>query len=278
MNEKAKVSRLQAYAVDVVTVEEAIQYAQSAAAEAYKEAKEAKCSDSDAADAAGEAYCNALPLLKSRGNTSLHRDRRRWCCDAVPVGPRGCGAALRGEAGHHSTRGGALMTVTVTLWYVIGCPRCMAEVERVTRAAVRDGQVTKLTSLRATSTITTTPRHRRRRRCSKRRGNRRCRERSHSRPATRRVVSKMRDAEHEVIAAAECVSHTYRAYAGYTVPLRRTCGGSMPLCVLGKCSSMSTRWAVTPTASTARWSGVSIAMSKPLPGRRGGKAAPLRPE
>jgi hypothetical protein len=37
------------------------------------------------------------------------------------------------------------MTVTVTLWYVIGCPQCMAEVERVTRAAVRDGQVTKLT-------------------------------------------------------------------------------------------------------------------------------------
>jgi hypothetical protein len=68
MNERTKVSRLQAYAVDVVTVEEAIQYAQSAAAEAYKEAKEAKCSDSDAADAAGEAYCNALPLLKSRGN------------------------------------------------------------------------------------------------------------------------------------------------------------------------------------------------------------------
>jgi hypothetical protein len=32
-------------------------------------------------------------------------------------------------------------------------------------------------------------------------------------------VSKMREAEHEVIAAAECVSHTYRAYAGYTVPL-----------------------------------------------------------
>jgi hypothetical protein len=29
----------------------------------------------------------------------------------------------------------------------------------------------------------------------------------------------MREAEHEVIAAAECVSHTFRAYAGYTVPL-----------------------------------------------------------
>ena len=37
------------------------------------------------------------------------------------------------------------MTVTVTLWYVIGCPQCGAEVERVTRAAVRDMQVTKLT-------------------------------------------------------------------------------------------------------------------------------------
>lgn len=37
------------------------------------------------------------------------------------------------------------MTVTVTLWYVIGCPECIAEVERVTRAAVRDMQVTKLT-------------------------------------------------------------------------------------------------------------------------------------
>ncbi|HEU5341986.1 hypothetical protein [Edaphobacter sp.] len=37
------------------------------------------------------------------------------------------------------------MTVTVTLWYVIGCPQCSAEVERVTRAAVRDMQVTKLT-------------------------------------------------------------------------------------------------------------------------------------
>lgn len=37
------------------------------------------------------------------------------------------------------------MTVTVTLWYVIGCPLCSAEVERVTRAAVRDMQVTKLT-------------------------------------------------------------------------------------------------------------------------------------
>ncbi len=32
-------------------------------------------------------------------------------------------------------------------------------------------------------------------------------------------MSKLREAEHEVIAAAECVSHTYRAYAGYAVPL-----------------------------------------------------------
>lgn len=70
MTQRTKVSRLQlqAYAVDAVTVEEAISYAQSAAAEAYQEAKEQKCSDADAADAAGEAYCNALPLLKSRGN------------------------------------------------------------------------------------------------------------------------------------------------------------------------------------------------------------------
>ncbi len=37
------------------------------------------------------------------------------------------------------------MTVTVTLQYVIGCAQCGAEVERVTRAAVRDMQVTKLT-------------------------------------------------------------------------------------------------------------------------------------
>jgi hypothetical protein len=32
-------------------------------------------------------------------------------------------------------------------------------------------------------------------------------------------VSKLREAEHEVIAAAECVTHSFRAYAGYTVPL-----------------------------------------------------------
>lgn len=37
------------------------------------------------------------------------------------------------------------MTVTVTLWYVLDCAECIAEVERVTRAAVRDMQVTKLT-------------------------------------------------------------------------------------------------------------------------------------
>jgi hypothetical protein len=67
---KTKVSRiqLQAYAVDVLTVEEAMNYAQSAAAEAYAEAKAAKCSDADADYAAGVAYRNALPLLKSRGN------------------------------------------------------------------------------------------------------------------------------------------------------------------------------------------------------------------
>ena len=37
------------------------------------------------------------------------------------------------------------MNVTVTLWYVVGCEECAAEIERVTRAAVRDIQVTKLT-------------------------------------------------------------------------------------------------------------------------------------
>jgi len=37
------------------------------------------------------------------------------------------------------------VTVTVSLWYVLDCPECIAEVERVTRAAVRDMQVTKLT-------------------------------------------------------------------------------------------------------------------------------------
>ena len=37
------------------------------------------------------------------------------------------------------------MTVTVTLWYVTGCPECIAEVDKVQRAAVRDMQVTKLT-------------------------------------------------------------------------------------------------------------------------------------
>lgn len=30
---------------------------------------------------------------------------------------------------------------------------------------------------------------------------------------------RLRTAENEVIAAAECVAHSYRAYAGYTVPL-----------------------------------------------------------
>jgi hypothetical protein len=64
----SRVSSLQAYAPEVITIEEAIHYAQATAAEAYKAAKDAKCSDADAADAAGEAYCNALPLLKSRGN------------------------------------------------------------------------------------------------------------------------------------------------------------------------------------------------------------------
>ena len=38
-----------------------------------------------------------------------------------------------------------MLTVTASLWYVTSCPECVAEVERVTRSAVRDGQVTKLT-------------------------------------------------------------------------------------------------------------------------------------
>jgi hypothetical protein len=37
------------------------------------------------------------------------------------------------------------MTVTVSDHYVVGCPQCCAEVERITRAAVRDFSVTKLT-------------------------------------------------------------------------------------------------------------------------------------
>lgn len=36
------------------------------------------------------------------------------------------------------------MQVTVSLWYVIGCEECAAEVGRITNAAVRDIQVTKL--------------------------------------------------------------------------------------------------------------------------------------
>ena len=36
------------------------------------------------------------------------------------------------------------MQVTVSLWYVIGCEVCAAEIEWVTRAAIRDIQVTKL--------------------------------------------------------------------------------------------------------------------------------------
>jgi hypothetical protein len=37
------------------------------------------------------------------------------------------------------------MTVTVSDYYVVGCPECCAEIERITRAAIRDFSVTKLT-------------------------------------------------------------------------------------------------------------------------------------
>jgi hypothetical protein len=36
------------------------------------------------------------------------------------------------------------MQVTVSLWYVVDCEICAGEVERITRAAIRDIQVTKL--------------------------------------------------------------------------------------------------------------------------------------
>lgn len=38
-----------------------------------------------------------------------------------------------------------MLTITASLWYVISCPECCAEVEKITRSAVRDAQVTKLT-------------------------------------------------------------------------------------------------------------------------------------
>jgi len=37
------------------------------------------------------------------------------------------------------------MNVAVTLWYVIQCPECCAEVERISSAACRDFTVTRLT-------------------------------------------------------------------------------------------------------------------------------------
>lgn len=37
------------------------------------------------------------------------------------------------------------MTVTVSDYYVPGCQECCAEIERITRAAIRDFSVTKLT-------------------------------------------------------------------------------------------------------------------------------------
>jgi hypothetical protein len=37
------------------------------------------------------------------------------------------------------------MTVTVSDYYVVGCPECCLEIERITRSAIRDFQVTKLT-------------------------------------------------------------------------------------------------------------------------------------
>jgi hypothetical protein len=36
------------------------------------------------------------------------------------------------------------VTVTVSDFYVVGCPDCCAEIERITRAAIRDFSVTKL--------------------------------------------------------------------------------------------------------------------------------------
>mgnify|MGYP001550969307 CR=1 FL=1 len=36
------------------------------------------------------------------------------------------------------------MTVTVSDYYVVGCEMCCTEIERITRAAVRDFTVTKL--------------------------------------------------------------------------------------------------------------------------------------
>jgi hypothetical protein len=37
------------------------------------------------------------------------------------------------------------VTVTVSDFYVVGCPECCREIERITRAAIRDFSVTKLT-------------------------------------------------------------------------------------------------------------------------------------
>jgi hypothetical protein len=37
------------------------------------------------------------------------------------------------------------MTVTVSDYYVPSCPECCAEIERITRSAIRDFSVTKLT-------------------------------------------------------------------------------------------------------------------------------------
>lgn len=64
--------QLQAYANSVVTVEEAMNYAISAAAEAYGEVKADKGNDEDAHVAAGEAYRNALPMLRGRGNVQAY--------------------------------------------------------------------------------------------------------------------------------------------------------------------------------------------------------------
>ena len=216
-------SRLQAYAVDVVTVEEAIQYAQSAAAEAYKEAKEAECLRLRRGGRCRRGLLQRAATAQEPGQHSSlrRRTRRRWCCDAVPVGPRGCGAALRGEdwPSQH-TRRCADDGHRHTLVRNSVLPQYMAEVERVTRAAVRDGQVTKLTlsaghkhnhdDTQAPTTAAVLEASGQQTFAGNGRTVVRLRGGS---------VSKMRDAEHEVIAAAECVSHTYRAYAGYTVPL-----------------------------------------------------------
>jgi hypothetical protein len=63
---------LQAYSVNVLTVEEAMQNSQSAALDAYQSVKAEGGTEDDANEAASEAYLNSLPLLRSRGNIQAH--------------------------------------------------------------------------------------------------------------------------------------------------------------------------------------------------------------